>query len=297
MEELKEKQYQSDYPFKRDCRNHQSRFRKEVLGVEKNVHPNIIKDDDGYLKGLNFYSDLGVFQSVKKRYPDFRKPLYCNLLRSEHIPFNFFIPFKKDFDFGKKVFNEILGGIVNQIIKIEIEYPEGYHPEYLNDRTSFDTYIEYGHMDGSIGILGIEVKYTEHSYKMKEGSKEKRDVENEKSLYYQRSRESGVFQDCDLKVLKQDDYRQIWRNHLLGESILIVDKPKFCHFHSLTFYPEGNTHFTHVLPKYLEYLKPECRDRVQGVTYERFFEICRKHKPDDEYGKWLKYLERRYLVE
>jgi len=74
-----------------------------------------------------------------------------------------------------------------------------------------------------------------------------------------------------------------------------VDKQKFGHFHSLTFYPEGNTHFTEVLPKYKKFLKPEYQDRVQGVTYERFFEICWEYLPSEEYGKWLEYLKRRYL--
>ena len=125
---------------------------------------------------------------------------------------------------------------------------------------------------------------------------EKEKMDDTGSVYYRRSKDSGVFKDGDLTVLKQNKYRQIWRNHLLGESILFVDKPKYSHFHSLTFYPEGNTHFSDVLPKYLEYLKPEYLDRVQGVTYEKYFEICRKHLPDDDYKKWLEYLERRYIV-
>lgn len=291
---MTKEKYHTDYEFKRLCRNHQSKYRSDVLQVWFDKDINVLLDEDGK-RGLNFFKGFDIFNSVKERYPEFRKPLYCNLLRSEHIPFNFFVPLEKDMEFGKKVFNEILDGIIGQIIQIKIEYPELPHPEYLNDRTSFDTYIEYRHIDGSKGILGIEVKYTEHSYELKNGSKEKRDVENEKSLYYQRSRESGVFLDGDLSVMRQDDFRQIWRNHLLGESILIVDKPKFNHFHSLTFYPDGNTHFTKVISEYQDFLKPEVRDRVQGVTYERFFDSCRKHLPNGEFEKWLKYLESRYL--
>jgi hypothetical protein len=292
---ITEGKYQTDYPFKNECREHQSQYRSEVLRVWYDKDINVLLDKDGR-RGLNFYQGFDIFNSVKDRYPDFRKPLYCNLLRSEHIPFNFFIPLKKDMEFGKKVFNEILDGIIGQLIQIKIEYPETNHPEYLNDRTSFDTYIEYQHIDGSKGILGIEVKYTEHSYELKNGSKEKRDVENEKSLYYQRSRESGVFLDGDLSVMKHDDFRQIWRNQLLGESILIVDRPKYNQFHSLTFYPERNTHFTKVIKEYQEFMKPEHRRRVQGITYERFFGICRNHLPNEDYGKWLNYLERRYIV-
>jgi hypothetical protein len=196
------------------------------------------------------------------------------------------------------VFDIILGGIIDHIIEIEIEYPEANHPEYLNDRTSFDTFVLYQHIDGSMGIIGIEVKYTEHSYQI--GVKEKKEMDNPESLYYQRSRESGVFLVDDvtnLKPLTQDNYRQIWRNHLLGESILIEDRLKYSHFHSLTFYPEGNTHFSKVIKEYRELLKPEHRERVQGITYERFFEICRKQRPTEELGKWLEYLERRYLTQ
>ncbi|MBM3404212.1 MAG: hypothetical protein FJY10_04910 [Bacteroidetes bacterium] len=291
---LSKNQYLSDYDFKRNCRNHQSRFRSEVLKVWFDRYINVLLDEDGK-KGMNFYSGFYIFSSVKNRYPGFRKPLYCNLLRSEHIPFNFFIPLDRDKEFGKQVFNEILGGIIEQITLLKIEYPEIPPSKYLDDRTSFDTYIEYRHVDGSEGILGIEVKYTERSYELKNGSKEKRDVEDETSLYYRRSCKSGVFQKGILSLLKQDDYRQVWRNQLLGESILIEDKPKYSHFHSLTFYPEGNIHFTEVISGYQELLKPEYRDRVQGVTYERFFKICRKYLPNEEFIRWLEYLERRYI--
>jgi hypothetical protein len=278
--------------FKNQCRDHQSKFRSDVLCVNFHDYVNVLNDEDGE-RGLNFYSGFNIFKSVKERYRYSRKPLYCNLLRSEHIPFNFFIPLDRDKEFGKKVFNEILGGIVDQIIRIEIEYYPKPKEKYLNDNTSFDTFIEYQHIDDTIGFLGIEVKYTEKSYPYS-GQTEKDKTEDTNSIYYRRSEESGVF--LKFNGLKKDDYRQIWRNHLLGESILIIDKPKFNHFHSLTFYPSGNTHFTDVIFEYKEYLRPEFKERVQGVTYEQLFEICQKHIPNEEYGKWLEWLEKRYLV-
>lgn len=282
------------YSFKNQCRHHQSRFRSEELQVDSGDYENVLTDEDGFDKGLNFYQGFEILKSVHFRYPNFRKPLYCNLLRSEHIPFNFFIPFDKDKEFGKEVFNEILGGIVDQFIRIEIEYPENKTPtKYLEDKTSFDTFIEYLHIDGTMGFLGIEVKYTEKSYPLS-GKTEKDKMEDTNSIYYRRSKESGVFFKLD--DLKKDKYRQVWRNHLLGESILIVDCPNYNHFHSLTFYPSGNTHFTNVIKDYKEYLRPEFKERVQGVTYEQFFEVCRKNLPNEEYGKWLEYLEGRYLI-
>ncbi len=279
--------------FKRKCRYHQSWFRSEVLKVGYDDYVNILQDEDGQ-RGLNFYDGFDIFNTVKENLKNkFQKPLFCNLLRSEHIPYNLFVPLDRDKEFGKQVFNEILGDEIDKILKIKIEYPPKPKQKYLNDNTSFDTYIEYLHKDGLSGIIGIEVKYTELSYKI--GITEKERMEDTDSLYYQVSKKSDVFNDRDLKELVQDDLRQIWRNHLLGESILLVGKPKFSHFHSLTFYPLGNTHFTKVIPEYQEFLKPECRDRVQGVTYERFFEICRELLIKQEYGKWLEYLEKRYI--
>jgi hypothetical protein len=281
------------YSFKNQCRHHQSRFRSEELQVDSGDYENVLTDEDGFDKGLNFYQGFEILKSVHFRYPNFRKPLYCNLLRSEHIPFNFFIPLDVNKDFRRKVFNEILGGIINQIVKIEIEYPDKTPTHYLDDRTSFDTFVEYKHIDGTIGILGIEVKYTEKSYPYS-GKTEKDKMEDTNSIYYRRSEESGVFLNLD--GLKKDEFRQVWRNHLLGESILMVDKPKYNHIHSLTFYPSGNTHFTNVIKDYKEFLRPEYKERVQGVTYERFFESCRNHLPNEEFGKWLEYLGKRYLT-
>lgn len=42
---------------------------------------------------------------------------------------------------------------------------------YLNDGTSFDTYIEYVDSNDQKGAIGIEVKYTENNYPI--GDKEK----------------------------------------------------------------------------------------------------------------------------
>jgi hypothetical protein len=52
-----------------------------------------------------------------------------------------------------------------------------------------------------------------------------------------------------------DNYRQIWRNHLLGESILLIDKDKFKYFSSITIYPNENAHFQKVSKEYKIFFK------------------------------------------
>jgi hypothetical protein len=298
---ITEGKYESDYPFKNQCRYHQSHYRSEVLKVWYNEDINVLLDEDGRY-GLNFYDGFGIRDLVRKI--TLRKQFHCNLLRSEHIPYNFFIPFiplEQKKEFCKQVFNDLIGTGIESIIQIEIEYAPPRKEKYLNDHTAFDTYIEYQHIDGSKGILGIEVKYTELSYPLKKGSTEhtKMTKDFEKSSYKKRTIESGVFQlnTGDFDKIKTDRYRQVWRNHLLGESIILKDGKDFKHFQSLTFYPSANKHFSEVISEYRNwFLKPEYQYRVQGITYEDFFQSCRKHCPNKQYNIWLDYLEKRYIV-
>jgi len=276
------------------ARLHQSKFRAEILNVDCNTYGNYLLSDDGGT-GLNFYSGFGVFEAVIARYPKYSKPLYSNMLRSEHIPFNFFIPLNNDKGFCKNVFNEILSIEILSIDRVEIEYAPKPSINYLNDATSFDAYIEYTSTDKTVGIIGIEVKYTEREYKISEHSKEKKDIDNPDSLYSQRTKECELFRQEDISKLKNDNYRQVWRNHILGESILIEDKDKFNHFTSMTFFPKENQHFVKTSKEYMNMLLRNDNNFIP-ITYEHFFELLKKYCPNDNYRNWIDYLEMRYIV-
>ena len=99
--------------FKASARLHQSRFRAENLNLDCDRYGNFLKMPDGK-NGKNFYGDFGIFDAVEC-YRNYNTNLYSNMLRSEHIPFNFFIPFRYNTDYCKKVFNEILDGCIKSI--------------------------------------------------------------------------------------------------------------------------------------------------------------------------------------
>ena len=280
--------------FRRIARLYQSKYRAEILKVDYDMYGNRLTKEDGK-KGLNFFIGFSVFEEVKKRYPEFNKGLYCDMLRSEHIPFNLFIPLKQNLIFCKEVFNEFLNNTINSINKIEIEYAPPPKENYLNDNTSFDAYIEYTHIDNTKGILGIEVKYTEHEYLLKKGSKEERFIMDEESPYYKISEISGIYNVEAFNVLKTDRFRQVWRNQLLGESILIKDSKEFKHFTSLTFFPSGNTHFSEVSKEYVGFLKKN-DNKFCAVTFEHYISILKKYCPNTDFAKWINYLNSRYIV-
>lgn len=295
--------------FKQAAKKHQVSWREQNIRKEYNTYVTWLTDKDGN-EGKNFFDSenelgLGIFQAVKERYPNYYVDLYSDTLRSEHIPFNLFVPFRKDLEFCKNVFNEFLNGSIKSIENraifdngenIKIEFAPSPKENYLNDRTSFDTYIEYTHNDNSKGVIGIEVKYTEKEYKLKAGSTEECVIKNVKeSKYYEISKKSDVFDINTIDTMITDIYRQVWRNHLLAESIRLVNNDTFKHATSMIFYPNGNTHFAETSKKYIAMLL-NTNNKFVPVTYEDFLNACYKHCPNNNFKEWLNYLTNRYIV-
>jgi hypothetical protein len=275
------------------AREHQSKFRLEKLHLaDSGEYGNYLTENDAN-KGFNFYDGFGIFAEVKK-HATFNENLYQNMLRSEHIPFNMFIPLNSDKTYFKDVLNSILDDTVKSVDLLKIEYAPQPKESYLNDRTSFDAYIEYTQIDGNKGIIGIEVKYTEREYPI--GSKEKNEVENPESVYYSVTKNSNTYKDESITKLREDNYRQIWRNHLLGESILLHDKDKFKHFTLITLFPQGNEHFQKVSKEYAGFLKENIKNKCLFITFEKLFGLLSKHCPNEEYKKWVDYLGLRYIL-
>ena len=84
-------------------------------------------------------------------------------LRSEHMPWNIFFPMSLSDDkksHAKDLFNSILekvspnGPKIKEITGIIVEYAPK-DKVYLNDRTSFDTYVEFVAEDGAKGKFTI----------------------------------------------------------------------------------------------------------------------------------------------
>ena len=273
---IKEKTYRYDDEFKAKARAHQFAFRENELNdfyEEKN--PQVILSPEAAKQGLIFcenYRDL-----IKSKVKSFRSSvLFSNMLRSEHIPYNIFTPMEEDLDAATTLFNGIIGGSISKINRIYIEFAgDADKSEYLNDGTSFDTFIEYFSSDGSIGGIGIEVKYTENGYPI--GVKEKQDIENLNGLYHQITKRSQWYiPTLDTRsFIKANHLRQIWRNHILGYSMLY--RGDIQHFHHIHLYPQGNKHFhEYAIPEYKTLLTEHGKASFIDLTYESLFDMISK---------------------
>ena len=292
----KGKTYRYDDEFKAKARAHQFAFRENVLNDfydEKN--PQVILTPDAAKKGLIFCDTYRDFIQKKRAFGT--SALFSNMLRSEHIPYNIFTPMEKDKLAATALFNEVIGGGILRIDNIYIEFagksPE--RSEYLKDGTSFDTFIEYTTTEDDKGGIGIEVKYTENGYRI--GVKEKDDIKNPNGRYRQVSEESNYFiSSLDTKsFIKANHLRQIWRNHILGYSML--KKGEIKRFHYIHLYPEGNRHFhKYAVPEYKQLLTEKGCNSFIDLTYESLFKLINSHFKRKEQKEWLEYLRKRYIV-
>lgn len=293
---MKDKTYRYDDAFKAKARAHQFAFRENILNdyyEEKN--PQVILSPNAAQQGLIFcdtYRDL-ILNKVKNFGTS---ALFSNMLRSEHIPFNIFVPMEEDLSNTRLLFSKIINTEILNINHICIEFA-GYSDRtmYLNDGTSFDAYVEYVDSNAQKGAIGIEVKYTEHGYPI--GKKEEKDIENPDGMYQQMTSKSGYFiPDLDIKMfLKAHHLRQIWRNHLLGYSM--IDKGDIQRFHHIHLYPHDNVHFhQYALPEYKSLLTPKGKESFIDLTYESLFDMMSQYFTSAKQKEWIKYLYQRYII-
>lgn len=134
---IKGKVYRYDDEFKAKARAHQFEFREnELKDFYNEKNPQVILSPNAAKKGLIFcdtYRDL-----INRKVNQFStSALFSNMLRSEHISYNIFVPMEENLDCATLMFNEIIGGSIAYIKQIYIEFA-GYadKKEYLDDKTS-----------------------------------------------------------------------------------------------------------------------------------------------------------------
>lgn len=298
--------------FKRLAEQHQEQFKKVVLGLDecglfRNPHTKemvpigrFLTDEDAKAGRIFYEGFRKEIMAVANDMYDFNgrhKSMYVDMLRSEHIPFNIFVPMGIDNDSRKHaafIFNKFIANSrIASVDDIIIEDDRFCDDEnYLNDKTAFDAYIAYTSTDGKRGGIGVEVKYTEASYEI--GVKEKQFCLDDSSPYWNVTRWSKCFTDDPGKMKAQNDFRQIWRNHLLG--LAMMKNNQIDYFTHIHLYPKENGHFEKILPVYEQKLLTD-KGRVSfgAVTFEAFFKEMEREYTDERFNQWVRYLKERYL--
>ena len=294
--------------FKTAARKHQVEFRENVLHVGYDRYPNVLNREDAN-KGLVFFEPFRETIMTEIRKPSTPKSgqMLTNMLRSEHIPYNVFFPMKRDLKGTALLLNGIIGhDEVDYINDIIIEYAPKPIEHYLNDHTAFDVYISYTNYNGQPCGIGIEVKYTEKEYPLKAGSREYQHIkyanENGEEIIrlsneYKRATDNSQYygDTPPYDALVCNDLRQIWRNHILGASM--IQQSDISNFISILFYPKQNGHFFNkAIPQYEALLTKEGKASFISLTYETLFPLLSQYIKIDKVEEWEKYLCKRYII-
>lgn len=292
--------------YKNRAAAHQKFFIEKSGGTYKEYC--ILKDEDALQFQLIPWE--GMIESIEKlRGKKFMskdgkvKIVFKNMLRSEHIAYNFFMPLFLNKDqnevllFYKKLLNrhDLL-----QVSKFYVEWAPKPAKNYLNDNTSFDTYIEFALPENKKLGVGIEIKFTEKSYPFTKTELERLQLQDKSSPYY--NLWSGIgkdfYKEKTYEHLGDKGLKQFFRNHLLGLSMInSIDKDvKVDEFISLHLYPSGNKYQEEKAISYLETIKSEKHFSFKAIHFEKFIETGFEVFSEFEHQNWLNYLKERYIV-
>ena len=312
--------YGGDSDYRKVCRLHQAWFRENILNLKKgrnhSTHQATNETVEEFEQRRATMTDIAVLtpadaarlmnfvpeyhDEIGKALCEYRGRiptdfgLMANMLRSEHVPWNIFVPMMTDLVAAAKCFSEILP---HRDIKSIRNWKIEYAPNTIQDRTAFDVYVEYQTSSGETGAIGIEVKYTEEGYSV--GNKEFAMMQDPLSAYSVTTRNSECFVNNDPLQFNNPDFIQLWRNHILG--LAMLQQGKVDYFDSLTLYPSGNVHFHSsdchigVIEAYKELLTDKGKDTFHAITYEAFFQLLRSKYSSNKNRLWLDYLEARYI--
>lgn len=156
--------------------------------------------------------------------------LWSNLLSSQPLCFNLFGSLKLDAPMGNQFFQSLFPDFVQNVTGIFFEHSPGRrNPSFTNDHTAFDVFVTCTTTSGEKGFLAIEVKYSES---MSEPAASLR------PRYDELSADCAVFKDPAASALREKPLQQLWREHMLCQSM--IAKGLYNQGRFIVIYPEQN---------------------------------------------------------
>jgi hypothetical protein len=186
---------------------------------ERNTHLGSYLSPDAAEAGLNFLTPsihLLALREMLLREEDAaidEDRLVANSLSSQPLVFNAFGPLALDVKLATKVFRQLLPDFVQSVEKVAFEHSPGRRDNrFLADRSAFDVAVHVKTPDGDLGIVYIEMKYSED---MTGPAARWRD------RYDQALKEVRLYKDPDSPILRSTPVEQLAREHMLSQ--LAVD--------------------------------------------------------------------------
>ncbi|OFY86660.1 MAG: hypothetical protein A3K10_16700 [Bacteroidetes bacterium RIFCSPLOWO2_12_FULL_31_6] len=215
---------------KNDLHKIRSRMLQGIYRSQKNEYSycNYVDSNDCY---INFMKNEKLNDAAMEEYDEIKsrgrltdkKRLCQNLLSSQPLAFNIFIPLKWDnYKLATEVFKELYPFLkIRKITNIKLEYVPGDEKgetERLisTDKSCFDIFIEFETVENKKSCIGIEAKYTEPfsntDFNKDTGYKKQRYIDAISKFNQQFDSQYTV------KYLSPT-YNQLFRNQLIVEEV------------------------------------------------------------------------------
>ena len=288
--------------FLHQARESQEAFLERRFGEGSVQAPRVQLSRTLAANGANFVDLPVVRESLRHRFPGGwrdglmpESPLFNDMLRSQHIPFNLFAPLisVQGTSAINTLFSELLSCQVEEVCDIRIEHAPQEAQNLLGDNTAFDVFAELKLQDQSAAAVGVEVKYTEGSYAW--GKTERQRMFDEASEYCRITSSSGIYHPGALSTLRTPRQKQNWRNQLLGECLMQTD-PRISTFWYVYLYPARSEYHHEVAKQYEKLLrKDNPKARFLAITYEDHLSVAERTVGEIDGVSWVAYARERYL--
>jgi len=289
-------QYRKDAIFKARMRLHQSWYRANILRMPYGTGPkstdtshygNMLTRPDGEA-GHNFLTPQ-IAQTARDRVAQgggaepYR--LFHDMLSSQPMCFNLFGPLVKDHVLACRLLSALVPETVAEVTRVAIEWAPQPAEAYLNDRTSFDAFIEYRTLDGHQCALGIETKLTEPF------SQNEYDGER----YRRWMRVQGTPWRPDAETTVHDiQHNQLWRDHLLAFAMRHQPDSPYTKTRLMVIYHPEDRDCAHVMSGYRKLLR-EDDDTLIVMPLDRLVQDWTTVIADGPQRAWIQDFHVRYL--
>lgn len=206
--------------------------------------------------------------------------MYSNLLSSQPMAFNLFVPLQLDLDLASKVFSKLLPHRCRRVSRVEFEYSPGRgDPRYTHDGSAFDACVWFDTPQGKPAFVGIEVKYHENLNDK---------ADEHRARYDEVADEMGCFDPESRDRLQNKPLQQIRRDHLLAGAYRTTDG--FADGLFVFLSPADNTACNDAVAKYQECLTDQ--DTFKHWTLESVAKTIQQCTN----GQWIIEFINRYLA-
>lgn len=212
--------------------------------------------------GANFLNrDI---QRLARRELAYREPgamfeerrLYENLLSSTPLALNLLGPIKLDRNLAEAFVREALPDLAGRVCSVSFEHSPGRgDPTFTDDATAFDGFITLRRDDGRKAFIAIEIKYSESC-----GEPEPRMRERYDTL----GTSSELFVDPDDPALRRNPIQQMWRLHMLGQSM--IDAGLYDAGAVVVIAPRLNDHVQRAVSQYRTHLAPPTTGKASFIN-------------------------------